>query len=144
LEDPPRSWSGIAKIGAKDRFRWTVTRSAEELARLLGPLGLGELRAIEVTERGVSGRALAVKLVGARRTEVVRGELRIRRTFGDLRSSLFIVTLDGSGAATFRGGGFGHGVGMCQTGAVGMAENGKTYRQILQHYYSGSTLRKLW
>jgi SpoIID/LytB domain protein len=48
------------------------------------------------------------------------------------------------GAATFRGAGFGHGVGMCQTGSIGMAEAKKTYRQILQHYYPGSVLRKLW
>jgi stage II sporulation protein D len=48
------------------------------------------------------------------------------------------------GAATFRGGGFGHGVGLCQTGAIGMAEAGKSHAEILRHYYRGSVLRKLW
>jgi stage II sporulation protein D len=33
---------------------------------------------------------------------------------------------------------------MCQTGAIGMADAGKTYQQILRHYYPGTTLRKLW
>jgi stage II sporulation protein D len=47
-------------------------------------------------------------------------------------------------AAVFRGAGFGHGVGMCQTGAIGMAETGKSYREILRHYYPGTVLRKLW
>ena len=38
------------------------------------------------------------------------------------------------------GGGWGHGVGMSQTGAVGMAAKGRTYQEILQHYYSGVEL----
>ena len=49
------------------------------------------------------------------------------------------------GAAwVFEGAGFGHGVGMCQTGAIGMAEAGHDYRAILEHYYPGSRLRKLY
>lgn len=143
LTGPPRSWSGVSRLGAGERFRWTVTRSRDELAKLLAPLAIGELRAIEVLRRGVSGRALAVRLVGSTKAETIRGELRIRQTFGNLRSSLFVVTMQ-DGAATFRGAGFGHGVGMCQTGAMGMAEADKSYRQILQHYYTGSVVRKLW
>jgi SpoIID/LytB domain protein len=56
---------------------------------------------------------------------------------------MFVVKLEG-GSATFRGGGFGHGVGLCQTGSIGMAEAGKSYKDILRHYYQGSVLRKLW
>jgi SpoIID/LytB domain protein len=143
LEEPPRSWCGIARLGAGDRYRWTVTRSAADLDRLLASYKLGPVRAIEVLERGVSGRARAVRITGATRSEVIRGELRIRQTFGGLRSSLFMVTVSG-GAATFRGAGFGHGVGLCQTGSIGMAEAGRSHKQILQHYYPGSVLRKLW
>ena len=91
----------------------------------------------------MSGRARQVRVVGANRSETVSGELRIRQLFGGLRSSLFVVKVEG-GAATFRGGGFGHGVGLCQTGAIGMAEAGKNYRDILRHYYQGSAIRKLW
>jgi SpoIID/LytB domain protein len=40
----------------------------------------------------------------------------------------------------FKGGGWGHGVGMCQTGAIGMAEAGLDYKAILKHYYTGSEL----
>jgi stage II sporulation protein D len=143
LGSPPRSWCGQARLGAGERFRWTVTRSPEELARLLAPLKVGQVRAIEVLERGVSGRARAVKITGSGGTQVVRGELRIRQTFGNLRSSMFLVDVS-AGSATFRGGGFGHGVGMCQTGSIGMAEAGKSYKEILKHYYPGSVLRKLW
>ncbi|HWT93961.1 MAG TPA: SpoIID/LytB domain-containing protein [Solirubrobacteraceae bacterium] len=42
-----------------------------------------------------------------------------------------------------RGAGFGHGVGMSQYGAMGFAKQGKTYREILAHYYSGTQIGKL-
>jgi stage II sporulation protein D len=144
LAEPPPTYCGRASTqGGTDRFRWTVTRSAAELDRLLAGQGIGRVRAIDVLERGVSGRARAINIVGAGKTLLVRGELRIRQTFGNLRSSMFVVDV-ADGAATFRGGGFGHGVGLCQTGSIGMAEAKKTYREILQHYYQGSVLRKLW
>jgi stage II sporulation protein D len=143
LEQPPRSWCSLARLGAGDRYRWTVTRSPADLEKSLASYKLGPIRAIEVLERGVSGRARAVRVTGATRSEVIRGELRIRQAFGGLRSSLFTVVVSG-GSATFRGAGFGHGVGMCQTGSIGMAEAGKSYKAILQHYYPGSVLRKLW
>jgi SpoIID/LytB domain protein len=144
LVEPPAAYCGDAhQQGGPDRFRWSVTRSAAELERLLAGLRLGRLLAIDVLERGVSGRARAVRLTGSARTELVRGELHIRKTFGNLRSSMFLVKLEG-GAATFRGGGFGHGVGLCQTGSIGMAETGKSYLDILRHYYQGSVVRKLW
>jgi SpoIID/LytB domain protein len=143
INEPPPSYCGQARIGVTDRHRWTVTRTQAELDKLLSKFGLGQVRAIAILERGVSGRARAVRVTGTVRSEVIRGELRIRQTFGGLRSSLFVVQVDASGA-TFRGAGFGHGVGLCQTGAVGMAEAGKTYKEILQHYYPGTVLRKLW
>lgn len=143
IEMPPRAYCGDVRMGGPDRFRWTVTRTGAELTRLLAPLGVGNVRAIEVLERGISGRARLVRVVGSARTETIRGELRIRKSFGGLRSSMFVVEMN-QGAATFRGGGYGHGVGMCQTGSIGMAEAGRSYKEILQHYYKGSVLRKLW
>jgi SpoIID/LytB domain protein len=44
----------------------------------------------------------------------------------------------------FVGGGFGHGVGMCQVGAIGMANRKRPFREILSHYYRHSTLRKIY
>ncbi len=144
IDAPPDAWCRRAKLGAGDRYRWTARLAAADLARMVAPLGVGAVRAIEVVERGVSGRARALRIVGTKKTETVRRELRIRQTFGGLRSSLFLVDMAADGSATFRGAGFGHGVGLCQTGAVGMAEAGKSYQEILRHYYTGSVLRKLW
>lgn len=143
IAQPPTAYCGQAKLGAGDRFRWTVTRSKDELDKLLAKLRLGTITAIDVLERGISGRARALRITGSARSEVIRGELRIRQAFGNLRSSLFVVEVR-NGTAVFHGAGFGHGVGMCQTGAVGMAESGKSYREILRHYYPETVLRKLW
>lgn len=143
IDHPPPSFCGQSQLGSGDRFRWTVTRSPAELETLLVKYRLGPIKSIEVGERGVSGRARLVKISGAAHSEVIKGELRIRQTFGNLRSSLFVVEMR-DGSAVFRGAGFGHGVGMCQTGAIGMAEAGKKYREILRHYYPGTVLRKLW
>jgi SpoIID/LytB domain protein len=143
IANPPRAYCGQSRLGSGDRFRWTVTRSAVELDKLLAKYNLGPIKAIDVLERGVSGRARVLRVSGATRSELIRGELRIRQAFGNLRSSLFVVEMGPSGAV-FRGAGFGHGVGMCQTGAIGMADAGKKYREILRHYYPGTVLRKLW
>ena len=143
IDQPPAAYCGQAHLGAGDRFRWTVKRTAAELDKLLSRYRLGEIRSIDVPQRGISGRALAVRVVGSARSETIRGELRIRQAFGGLRSSLFVVEVK-DGEAVFRGAGFGHGVGMCQTGAVGMAEVGKKYREILRHYYPNTVLRKVW
>lgn len=143
VAETPPAYCAQASQGGGDRYRWTVTRPVAELEKLLAALPVGRVRSIDVLERGISGRARAIKVTGARGSEVIRGELRIRQLFGGLRSSLFVVEVK-DGAATFRGAGYGHGVGLCQTGAIGMAEAGKSHQEILRHYYQGSVLRKLW
>jgi stage II sporulation protein D len=59
-----------------------------------------------------------------------------------LPSTLFQVSRSGS-EFVFTGRGWGHGVGLCQTGAIGMASKGKSYREILAHYYPGTELDRL-
>jgi SpoIID/LytB domain protein len=135
---------------AKGRFRWSVTVQAHELDKLIADEapGLGTLTEIVPEVRGVSGRIRKLRLVGSKGSATLEGDLKIRRTLGGLRSSLFVVTPERAGgrvaAWRFQGAGFGHGVGMCQTGAIGMAEAGKSYREILRHYYPGSHVRKLY
>ncbi len=131
-------------------FRWTLRKEATALDQLVAAQfpAVGAVRDLVPLERGISGRIRRLRIVGAGSTVVVTGELRIRRLFGGLRSSMFVVTAESEGpdvvAWTFQGGGFGHGVGMCQTGAVGMAESGYDHRAILGHYYPGSRLQKLY
>jgi SpoIID/LytB domain protein len=133
----------LASFVQPDRYRWTRHFSSEEMNRLTQVLGIGPVEAISVSERGVSGRARAVTLSGQRKAKQVRGELEIRKLFGMLNSSMFLVEAerDADGRLKgwiFRGGGWGHGVGMCQMGAIGRAEAGHDYRAILRHYFSGA------
>jgi stage II sporulation protein D len=137
------AWCARPKEAASN-YRW---QKAIDPA-LLTPL-VGRLRDIRVVARGVSGRATKLHLVGDDRERDVDGELEIRRALGTLKSAMFVldVTRDDGGhvtALTASGGGHGHGVGLCQTGAVGMAQAGKSYLEILRHYYEGADLRKLY
>lgn len=150
LEQPPKdAWCARAKGGAS-RLRWTQTVTADELSSRVAKAYPQVGRVLELTaaERGASGRARLLTIRGDRGTAQVRGELVIRRLLGGLRSSLFVVETEGPAQAptafVFHGGGFGHGVGMCQMGAIGMAEAGKTPAQILAHYFLGTKLHRLY
>ena len=61
---------------------------------------------------------------------------------GVLKSNYFYIKTKGD-SVVIEGKGFGHGVGMCQFGALEMAKQGKNYRQILYHYYRGTRIRKM-
>ena len=62
----------------------------------------------------------------------------MRRIFS-LRSACFTVAADAAGV-TFRVTGYGHGVGMSQYGANQLAREGKTWKEILEWYYTGVTI----
>jgi stage II sporulation protein D len=144
-EDPKQSWCGRAKLGPKDRFRWTVTRTPADLDKLVGAdfPAVGHVTSLEPKRRGVSGRIQAIVIKGDKGSAEVTGDLRIRRLLGGLKSSLFKV-VRGKNGFEFHGAGFGHGVGMCQMGAIGMAEAGKPHDTILDHYYPGTHLHRLY
>jgi stage II sporulation protein D len=108
-----------------------------------GGVDVGPVSGIEVTERSPSLRAMAVTVRGPRGTAKVRGnDLRRLVGYDVLRSTLFAVAVDGP-VARFAGRGYGHGVGMCQWGARGMADAGHTMAQILEFYYPGTVLTTL-
>jgi SpoIID/LytB domain protein len=81
--------------------------------------------------------------VGRDRRVVLEGELRIRRAFASLDSAMFLVSRRGDGWE-FSGGGWGHGAGMCQWGAVGRARAGQDYRAILGAYFGGAEVAKIY
>ncbi len=146
-EDPP-SWCRLASVGSNSRHRWTRSFTAEQIDGLVSSLGVGSIRAIEPLGRGVSGRVRGVRVTGTGGEAVVRRELPVRRLFDNLPSGMFVVRVeeDEKGlpvSFVFEGGGWGHGVGMCQTGAIGMAEHGHAYRSILRHYYNGAEVQSI-
>jgi SpoIID/LytB domain protein len=139
---------------AKGRFRWRVELEGAKLDALVAAEfpTVGSVKQLVPRTRGISGRIRSLDIVGAKATVSVDGDLRIRRLFGGLKSTLFVVTSEKQDGAPknavtrwiFDGAGFGHGVGMCQTGAIGMAEAGQDYRTILRHYYAGSHVHSLY
>ncbi|MDH4196120.1 MAG: SpoIID/LytB domain-containing protein [Candidatus Aminicenantes bacterium] len=127
--------------------RWQVRKTREELAATLnGHVPVGELFDLNVRRRGASGRVTELEITGTAGKFVVRG-LKVRWALG-LRDTLFALDrefdADGKPAAfTFTGRGWGHGVGLCQVGAYGMALAGADYRTILKKYYPGVKVDKL-
>jgi SpoIID/LytB domain protein len=128
----------------RDFYRWRVVYTPEELADLIkSRLGveLGSIREMRPLARGPSGRIYQLKIAGERDYIIIGKELEIRRTLSrtHLYSSAFVVDKE-AGSFVLRGAGWGHGVGLCQIGAAVMADNGKSYREILRHYYRGTTV----
>jgi len=128
-------------------FSWEVRRTRRELETAINRrVSIGRLEDLEVVRRGISGRIVELRVVGSRATTLVRG-FDVRRLL-DLRESLLVIEIQrGSGgkidAIVFTGKGWGHGVGLCQVGAYGMALRGSDYREILFHYYRGTELERM-
>ena len=135
--NPVPSYCALSGLARADKVRWRKSFTQGEVDEACAALGVGAVRAMAVEGRGVSGRARALRIEGNRGAARVYGELAIRRLFHNLNSGMFV--LERSGADwVFVGGGWGHGSGMCQTGAIGRAERGASYREILGWYYSGA------
>ena len=157
-----RDASGQAYCSISPRFRWREEWTAERLAkvvrenaRLIGvaPEAIGAAADLQIAGRSPSGRAAQLLLVGAGRTVPIAGQQVIRQVLrtadgGWLRSTQFSVQATRGGGRIVRvavdGGGNGHGVGMCQWGAVGRARAGAGYREILSAYFPGTELRRLY
>jgi stage II sporulation protein D len=139
----------LSTLAAPGKYRWQRRFGAAEMDEMLADLRVGPVRSLSVTERGASGRALVMLVSGESGATQLHGELVIRRRFRMLDSAMFEVVTerDEQGrplAWTFRGGGWGHGVGMCQTGAIGRAEAGHDHRRILRHYFSGAQVARIY
>jgi len=111
---------------------------------------IGEILAVRVLGRNGSGYVHAIEVAGTKGKVTLEKENEIRRYLGlgSLRSNLFWIEtkLDEAGRPDefiIYGGGWGHGVGLCQTGASGMAKGGSTYHQILRHYYQNAAVTNL-
>lgn len=131
---------------AKKNFRWRVETKAEDLSALLAKKkDIGRVLRIEPVGRGESGRMLKARFVGEKGIYEVGPELAIRQVWDPpLKSAAFIVEPVGDPARpdafVILGAGYGHGVGMCQTGAIARALAGQDYRTILGHYYRGAAI----
>jgi stage II sporulation protein D len=139
------------------KFRWTQSYSATELresiARYVRALpggggSVGRVRAVSVTDVTPAGRVATLMVETDRGTWQLRGnEIRsaLRTSSGEMLYSTYFSLYAAPGtnevqSVLLRGGGNGHGVGMCQAGAIGRARAGQDFRTILQTYYPGTTV----
>ena len=123
---------------------WTKSYAGTALLSALAGLvgqSIDKIASVTVETTDASGRAAMVKIVGANGQvkEVTGAALRMALGTDNLRSTLFTVATAPDGSFTFSGHGWGHGMGMCQQGAIALAsgESAATYDQILKHYYTG-------
>ena len=150
VRSTPKAFCRASGLKAKT-FRWQKKVTGTRITKAVkAHKNIGDVLNFVVKERGRSGRALSIEYEGTRGRVLIKGEYTNRKVLGHLKSALWIVT-NRDGAQNkeprmwyFAGAGFGHGVGMCQHGAMGMARKGYDWAKILKHYYRGSRLEKLW
>lgn len=135
----PVASNGIKYAPAKYR-NWTVKVPRSEIKSIMGSKA-GSLDDIRISKKGPSGRALTITAGSA---SIAAVDLRQRVGFDRLYSTgLSSVKAQGNNIV-FKGSGWGHGAGMEQWGAYAMAKEGKTARQIVEHYYPTATWTKLY
>lgn len=123
---------------------WQRRFTFEEVGKAVGINGV--VKDIGIASYTSTGRVKAVKIVAHAGKKVLYREVKatdLRKLLGykKLPSTRFSLSKNSS-YVIFRGKGWGHGVGLCQWGALEMARQGKNYREILAHYYPGTILKK--
>ncbi len=94
-------------------------------------LGVGKLREIRIIEKSSSGRAYKVQVRGSAKTAIMRADqLRAKLGYNRVRSTMFLIK-----GLSIDGRGFGHGIGLAQSGAKSMAEANYTWQEILDFYF---------
>lgn len=120
--------------GRSPRYSETRTITAHELAEAFPEICRGQSSPdLSIVSRNASGRVKSISLGG----QIVKGT-DFRKALG-LNSTNFTVT-EQDGKFIIKTTGYGHGVGMCQYGADGMAKDGHSYKSIIEYYYSGTSL----
>ena len=148
LEIEPTEKTTVAESRSPFTF-WNARVSAGTLRARLSRYvrGLGALIDIRVKKRGFSNRATELEIITTNGThKVERGKIRSALR---LREQLFVMDkrFGANGrlaSVSFRGRGWGHGVGMCQYGAYGLAKMGVSYDNIIKHYYTDVDVTKMY
>jgi SpoIID/LytB domain protein len=133
---------GAAYGSSHPIFRWQRLLEANQVRQAMDRAGfsVGEPSRLKVLERGASGRVVALEVTGSGGVRVLRRDA-IRRTLRQLPSTLFTLSTEAAGRWRFDGGGFGHGAGLSQAGAIDLGGRGWSLSRILQHYFPGAELK---
>lgn len=149
LQYPHDAYSRYNKNVSMAAYRWTRVVDEAELRAVIKKQkkDIGKITALIPLRRGRSGYVSRLLVKGTKGTVTLNKENVIRNnlSLGMLRSSYFIVEPHYENRElkyfVFYGGGWGHGVGFCQTGAAGRADAGQDYKTILNHYFPLANLQ---
>ncbi|MDR0307478.1 MAG: SpoIID/LytB domain-containing protein [Chitinispirillales bacterium] len=146
---------GNAYCGFSRAFTWEESWSNTQLGKIfarfspeggVSPSFNGTLHSLRIRERFSCGRVKACAIESSGGTFIIGGD-RVRFLIRSnsasnpiLRSSNFTIETANNDKVVIKGRGYGHGIGMCQTGAIGRARAGQSFEQILFAYYSGVTI----
>ncbi|HEX7119967.1 MAG TPA: SpoIID/LytB domain-containing protein [Longimicrobiales bacterium] len=162
VSDRVEGGDGAYYCDISNRFRWTEHWTGERLREILtrtlaDRMGtsapIREIEEIEVTGHTASGRVRALRIVADGREYLITPPDSTRRVLRPeagrlLNSALFVLDVEREDGevtgVTASGGGWGHGIGMCQMGAIGRARAGQDYRQILATYYRDTEITRLY
>ena len=143
LQYPHDAYSRYSKNVSLAAYRWTRVVDENDLRQVIKrqKKDIGRITALIPLRRGRSGYVSRLLVKGTKGSVTLNKENVIRNnlSLGMLRSSYFIVEPNYENRElkffVFYGGGWGHGVGFCQTGAAGRADAGQDYKTILNHYF---------
>lgn len=138
-------------------YKWQVSFTMQELSQRAEEYKIGQLQNMEILDTSDGGAAISLKLVGTQGEHVLDGELKIRQFFwtegisihrhdgSEVKDMDFLPSAyisleckdddEGIKICLIRGGGYGHGVGMSQNAANHLAEQGRTWSEILHYFY---------
>ena len=152
--DDVRSWNFGAKSikplsGASCKYdshsksyKWAMNVARHKVESYAKSVGLtGALKSIKISRKTDTGRATNLMIKTAKGSKTVPcGRFRLATGIRSCKITKLDVRKND---VRFEGKGYGHGIGMCQDGANGMAKNGKNYRKILKNYYPGAEIKTL-
>ena len=141
-----------------DYFRWEITYSNEQLTKIINKKlneSFDSIESLIPMKRGLSGRIMSLTIYGKKDQKehktLVDSEYDIRKTLHPefLYSSAFVINANSDSQScaekiTLSGAGWGHGAGLCQIGALGMAIIGKSSEEILEHYFTSTEIKKIY
>ncbi len=134
-----------AKEKAADASTWRESLSLEEIARRLRRVNIevGDIDRLMPLAFGESRRVIELEVIGNERRVQLRGS-QIKTALGLKDNPLVIEHDSRTNQFVFTGRGQGHGIGLCQLGATRLAKQGQSYVGILQHYYIGVSVQKIY
>ena len=139
----PGSKCGFCKTSSS--HRWTAKIPKSQVLGGLSKLIGDNVISFSISEKDSSGRAKRVKIKGGRKIHTISAnQFRGAISYRDLKSAWISSFHSSRGSYIFKGKGYGHGVGMCQWGAQGMAKKGHMAPSILAQYYPGTQILRMY